>query len=504
MDRKLIAGERWSKPECRTILDRVDGFAHNLLVLSDVHLGSDLVHHAQPDAPKRARASERRKRDLIGFLDYYRAHPQGGRSWRLVIAGDFIDFAGMSVLPDAVYETAPTSEELAHGLGGARDHALAKLRLLMRHESEVMTSLANFIAAGNSLVIVRGNHDVDWHWEAVQEAFRDELKELSHFEPEKLEFAPWFYYEEGRIFIEHGHQYDAYCSFEHILNPVSPADPRRTVRSLSDILLRYVVRPTRGMTEAGHAAAGMLDYVRFGVSLGARGLFALTRRFAASTWALISLWREHVGEAAAWVEKEQDLRVRALSRAQKIQVDKLKALLRLQTPPITKSLLALLASVMLDRVLLGVVGLFALLAIALWAPSGLHTWLSAASAIGAILLLGYLWRRLRDTLEPSAELRERSARVARLFPAALVVMGHTHLPEKHAASDTTTYVNLGAWAEDDVEDGRRPNLPATRTHLVVADGGDRTPRAELLTWDDAGPTPFRPGASHATTSDEPG
>jgi UDP-2,3-diacylglucosamine pyrophosphatase LpxH len=472
----------------------VASFSHNLLVLSDVHLGSDLVHHAQPDAPQRARASERRKRDLTGFLDYYRTHPQGGRSWRLVIAGDFIDFVGMSVLPEAHYETEPTAEELMHGLGGAWDHALAKLRLLMRHEADVMTSLARFIAAGNSLVIVRGNHDVEWHWEAVQQAFRDELGSLARFAPEQLEFLPWFYYEEGRIFIEHGHQYDAYCSFEHVLNPVSPLDPRRTVRSLSDVLLRYIVRPTRGMTEAGHAAAGMLDYLRFAAKLGVRGMFMLARRFAASTWALIALWREHLSDAALRIQNEQEQRLRALGRAQKIQAEKLMALLRLQRPPITKSLFAIFASVMLDRVLLGLIGVLACLAIWLWAPSGLHAVASTALVVAALSTVGFLWRRLRDSLEPSAELRERSALVARLFPAALVVMGHTHLPEKHAASETTTYVNLGAWAEDDVEEGHRPNLPATRTHLVVAETEDK-PLAELYTWRDEGPTVFRPETS---------
>lgn len=466
-------------------------FPHNLLVLSDVHLGSDLVHHAQPNAPQRARASERRKRDLVGFLDYYREHRQGGQSWRLVIAGDFVDFVGMSVLPKAVYETEPTEEELAHGLGGAWDHAVTKLRLLMRHEVEVMTCLARFIAAGNSLVIVRGNHDVEWHWEAVQQAFRDELTALCEFDPQQLEFRPWFYYEEGRIFIEHGHQYDAYCSMEYILNPVSPADPRRTVRSLSDVLVRYIVRPTQGMTEAGHAAASIWDYLRFAARLGLRGMLQLARRFAASTWALISLWREHLSEAALLIQHEQERRLRALGRTHQIQLEKLTALLRLHRPPITKSLPAIFASVMLDRVLLSLVGLTTLLSIVHWAPTRVHGLGAAAAATLALLGLGRLWRRMRDTLEPSAELRERSALVARLFPAALVVMGHTHLPEKHAASDTTTYVNLGAWAEDDVEEGLQPNLPATRTHLVVAGAGDDAV-TELFTWRDEGPTVFRP------------
>ncbi|HWA77373.1 MAG TPA: metallophosphoesterase [Polyangiaceae bacterium] len=464
-------------------------FTHNLLVLSDLHLGSDLVHHAQPDAPRRARASQRRNRDLVGFLDHYREHPQGGRPWRLVIAGDFMDFAGMSVMPDVSYETAPTSEELAHGLGGAPDHTLAKLELLMEHEQSVMASLARFVAAGNSLVVVRGNHDVDWHWEPVQEAFRKKLLAHATFPEHQLEFAPWFYYEEGLVFIEHGHQYDPYCSFEHVLHPVSPFDPRRTMRSLSDVLLRYVVRPTRGMTEAGHAAAGILTYLRFAFGLGARGMLLLAKRFVAATRALIDLWQEHVSDATEWVRGEQERKLAVLGRLHRIQLDRLRGLLRLQRPPITKSLLALLASVMLDRVLLGALGVVAVLVVLLSVESTAIALSIVAAVVASLVGLGAAWRRLRDTLEPSAELRERSALVARLFPAAFIVMGHTHLPEKQPTTEHATYVNLGAWAEDEVEDGLVPNLPATRTHLLVTRVEDR-PVAELLAWHPNGPLPY--------------
>src|SRR5690348_7753546 len=109
--------------------------AFNLLALSDLHLGSDLVHHAQPDAPRRTPSSERRDRALVALLDWYRERPVEGQPWRLVIGGDFVDLTGMSVLPNpgerAENFTEPTGEELSHGLGGAADHALAKLRLVM-------------------------------------------------------------------------------------------------------------------------------------------------------------------------------------------------------------------------------------------------------------------------------------------------------------------------------------------------------------------------------------
>src|SRR5688572_9484826 len=63
---------------------------HNLLVLSDVHLGSELIFHVRPDAPRRTGVSERRDRDLIALLDWYRSHPVGQRPWRLLIGGDLI------------------------------------------------------------------------------------------------------------------------------------------------------------------------------------------------------------------------------------------------------------------------------------------------------------------------------------------------------------------------------------------------------------------------------
>lgn len=462
---------------------------HNLILLSDVHLGSDLVHHAQPDAPPRNPASERRNRDLAALFDWYREHPHDGRAWRLVIAGDFIDFAGMSVPYDLATETAPTEEERLHGLGNARDHTLAKIRLVMEHDVVVMQSLARFLAAGNSLVIVRGNHDVDWHWEEVQEEFRAGLARHAPVRRDQIEFAPWFYYEEGVVFVEHGHQYDAYCSYEHVLHPVLPSDPRRTVRSLSEILLRYVVRPTRGMSEAGHAAATLFDYLRFAFRLGVGGMLRLARRFVFATRALVALWREHLSEAAMRVRREHEARIEALSRMHRIHVERLKALTRLWRPPITRNLFAILAVVMLDRLLLALAGVFLVAACFIVIDDRSVAIAAAVASTAVLVALGAIWRRLRHSIEPSAELRERSALVARLFPAAFIVMGHTHLPETRPAAAQSTYVNLGAWAEEEAEDGNAPLLPATRTHLVLA-RAEEGPIAELLRWGQHGPEPF--------------
>jgi hypothetical protein len=93
---------------------------------------------------------------------------------------------------------------------------------------------------------------------------------------------------------------------------------------------------------------------------------------------------------------------------------------------------------------------------------------------------------------------ERAAHLARLFPAAFVVMGHTHVPVAVPAGDAT-YVNVGSWAED-VDDDADASADASRTataesptayraartHLVIRVRDDQ-PEAQFCTWEDAGP-----------------
>ena len=347
-----------------------------------------------------------------------------------------------------------------------------------------MQALADFLAAGNSLVIVRGNHDVEWHWRAVQRDFRRRLARLAPLTRGQIRFAPWFYYEEGLVYVEHGHQYDAACSYEHLLYPVSPADPRRTAHSLSDVLLRYVARPTPGMNESGHETATLADYLRFGVQLGAGGLLALARRFAAANGVLLRTWRESFGGAARWVKRIHDQRLRALGLSYRISAERLHGLARLQRTPSTHSLKAILQSVMLDQVLL-TLGALSLATVAV----ALLPWRLALPSAGSIIALLELVRRAsrrQRALEPSAVLRESSARVAKLFPAAFVVMGHTHLPEMRPSAEHTTYVNLGAWAPEQAFGEQNAPLCPTRSHFVlVADG--TTISAELRTWEGDGP-----------------
>ena len=448
--------------------------SESLLVLSDVHLGSDIAEGGK-NPTRRSREVDR---DLVRLLDHYRAQD---RTWRLVIAGDFIDFIGMTVRADDV-ATPLTDEEREHGLGSAADHARLKLRRVAERHREVFVALAAFVAAGHALTLVHGNHDIELYWEGVQADFRAILqRHQPAIDPARIEFAPWFYYRDGVAYIEHGHQYDPFCATAHVMAPLSPLDPRRLTRGFCDTLLRYVVRQTRGMSEHGHEHVGMLHYLGFAVRLGLAGTARLVLQFVLAIVELFRLRRAHWSDAAERLRADHELRVARLAGAMRDGPARLRALLSLQVAPITSSVRGILKSLLLDRMVAGGVA-FALGATAL----ALH-----ATVLVPLLLVAWLlvdrWLTAQRSVDPAQVMVDRAAQLARIFPAAFVVMGHTHTPVSVPAGEAT-YVNLGAWAEDEEAEPTH-SYRAPRTHLVIHIG-EQGPQAQFYAWDDSGPKPW--------------
>lgn len=459
----------------------------SLIVLSDVHLGSDL----NDGGPKR---SSRIDADLVRLVEHYREQEPAGRRWRMVIAGDFIDFIGMAISADeAEVETPLTDEEKEHGLGNAEDHARLKLRRVAARHADVFRALARFLEAGHAITLVHGNHDVELHWQAV----RDELAAalLEHASPgvdragflARIEHAPWFYWVGGLVYVEHGHQYDPFCAVDHIMAPLSPLHPRRLAQGFCEVLLRFVVRPTKGLSEHGHEAMGIADYLSFGLKLGVRGAFAVFIRFVRAILELFKLRRAHLSDAAVALREEHDHRMALLAEAKRIGLDRLRALVALQSPPVTRTIRGILASVLLDRIALALGASTVLCGLAvILTSSGQFLW-AAAVILGAWGLAHWHLMRQRKVC-PSDQLAERASHLARLFPAAFVVMGHTHIPVCQPALDgASTYVNVGSWSEDEHASSDEQRAP--RMHLVIhpREGG---PEGGLYKWDsEAGPRP---------------
>ncbi|MCA9602098.1 MAG: metallophosphoesterase, partial [Myxococcales bacterium] len=461
----------------------------NYIVFSDVHLGADLVQHVRPWTLKRLKQAARVDRDLCAMIDLYRAHADPEHPWRLVIAGDLVDFIGMSIAPEMGFEGELNDEEREYGLGSTEAQATAKMRAVAKRHGHVFEKLAGFVADGHAIALVRGNHDIDFHWASAQRAFiealvdhrpelSDDVDARTQFEA-RVEFFPWFFYVEGLLYVEHGHQFDAMCSYHHLLAPVSPLDPRRICWSFSDLLLRQIVRPTPGVGSEGHESRGIADYVRFGVSLGIRGAAKLFYRYVSATLSALGRWRAYVGEKAAAIQREHERQLDALAGRMRIGAEKFRAIAALWPRPVTSGGLPVLRSMFIDRMLflsaaatiVTVTGL--LIPAAYWAPLSLG--LLAMSA-------GYwVWSaraRHRD-VDPRVQMHLAASYSAKVLPSRYVVMGHTHEPVAERVADDVTYVNLGNWGVDDV-DGPPGDEPP-RTHLVLRWVGDRA-EAAFLKW----------------------
>lgn len=470
----------------------------HLLVFSDVHLGSDL-NDAGPHVPR----SQECDRDLAALIAHYRARARedGARDrWRIVIAGDLVDFVGMSIDPrdDEPLETELTDEERTNGVGSAEDHARLKLARVARRHADVFDALADFVADGHALSVLHGNHDIELHWDGLKADFRalvaaraPEAERASA--AERVEFVPWFFYREGVAYIEHGHQYDPFCSTRFVLSPVSPRDPRRVERGFSETLLRAIVRRTPGLKEHGHEDRGLGSYIGWGLGLGFAGSWGLVRRFFETVAELVHIQRAYRTPRGVALAEEHERHLDAMAERTGFGGDKLRRLASLHSPPISSTLLGVLGSVMLDRLAVGLVMTIALaLTLVLW-----RTGVIGSAGPWALGALAALWialhvalSRARGSVDPAAEMTRRVKDIAELFPAPYVVMGHTHVPLVHRSADVT-YINVGGWSEEapDEKDATAKPYRAPRTHLVIHDHPEGAV-AHLHAWDPTeGPKP---------------
>lgn len=457
----------------------------HLLVFSDVHLGSDL-NDAGPHVPRSAECD----RDLAALVAHYRAEAKPGERWRIVIAGDLVDFVGMSIDPtaDEALETELTAEERRNGVGSAEDHARLKLARVARRHADVFDALADFVADGHALSVLHGNHDIELHWDGLKADFRELVAARAPeaergAAAERVEFVPWFFYREGVAYIEHGHQYDPFCSTRFVLSPVSPRDPRRVERGFSETLLRSIVRRTPGLKEHGHEERGLTSYIGWGLGLGLAGSWGLVRRFFETIAELVHIQRAYGTARGAELAREHERHLDAMAERTGVGGDKLRRLAALHSPPISSTLLGVLGSVMLDRLAVGLVmTIAATVTLILWrlgVTGGATPWILGGVALAWVALHVAL-SRARGSVDPAAEMRRRVKDIAELFPAPYVVMGHTHVPVVHEVADVT-YINVGGWSEEAPDPSEPKPYRAPRTHLVIHDHPEG-PSAHLHAW----------------------
>jgi UDP-2,3-diacylglucosamine pyrophosphatase LpxH len=455
---------------------------HNLLAISDLHLGCDLKPGARP-----ARCGF--DAQLAGFLDYHAVRRGNGKPWRLILDGDIVDFVAITVTPgpgDAGFQIS--EEERQFGLGSEEAKSVWKLRQTFARHPEVFDALARFLQKGNFVHIVRGNHDAEFHWPAVQEEFKAGLAarlELTgsarrRFE-QRIQFHPWFYLEPGFFYAEHGNAHDRYSVQSAFFDPTGVRDALDL--PLSSKVLRYFANRYAEQTDLDEVDTwGVPEYIDWVLKAGnplriAADYFVMVWRVTYPVFVQsLKAWRRFARAADQAISRVDAHASSAHLRKAPGRFSGTEAqarqLLAIASRPAEESLFDSMQLFYLDRALLALLGLVGAF-LAVGSAHGLWAKLAAAVATGiAFAALNAVLARQRTT-DAHPLLKQAARRVAQLFEVKYVVMGHSHRVVDEPIGSGARYLNLGSWTN------ARIGFP----HVVVEDGV-----AELRYWKD-GPVP---------------
>ncbi len=463
----------------------------NLLVVSDLHLGDSL----RTAGVSSFRTLARLNRAFRRFLEHYGQHPVGGRPWKLVINGDMIDFLHAGVV-NVRSEAGEEASALSEGA------ALSWLETVMGRERRVFRALASFVARGHELVIITGNHDAQFHWSRVQLSLTErlidihvaslaregdthpsELGELRDTMRSRISFCPWFYYEKDVVYIEHGHQYDEFCSFEHVLSPIHSGfeeleDPisHRTYREFANLIGELDVHRIDKWTFG--------DYIQWLAGLAPRVIGRLAYTYFASVSWLVKTKRR-LSRVAKRGRREHLCRLKKMTRRFNLSEELLHRLDALRERPAGSRVFSGLRMLYLDRFVLLLL-IATVLAAVFFAPGSawIRSWSGLGVLLGALTTNCFLDRIRKVDSHP--KLIPIAHKVARLMKVPFVIFGHSHVPvasERQgstlssgegpkSAHPSSKYFNTGSWTA---------GLEKGLTHVCIL-RKDSEPVAELRRW----------------------
>ena len=138
---------------------------YNLLIISDLHLSEGRHPIKKKFSPNQDFFFDE---EFARFLTYYSDQNRWkDRQWRLIINGDFLDSLQVTSTANADKSLIP-KERPEYGLGCGEQETVYKLGIIMDGHWQFFHAFAKFIVDGNSVTIVKGNHDVEFHYKKVR------------------------------------------------------------------------------------------------------------------------------------------------------------------------------------------------------------------------------------------------------------------------------------------------------------------------------------------------
>lgn len=507
------------------------------LVVSDFHMTSGKNHSSGVWSPTEDFFWDNEFRD---FLTHYSA----AGSTTLIINGDLFDFLKVLVFPTPEemksYGISADDINLTYGLRCSEVTGTFQIDKIVDGHLVFFRALVDFMVAGNSVVVLKGNHDIQLYWEAVRERVYTRLEGLlppakAMIVRERLSFLPWCYYVPGLLFVEHGNQYEYTTSFRNFLNPELPIDYPGTGKQieldLSGFLVRYVLNRLKPIDPLSDSIRPQSKYFQmfwnahpflFVTTIGTTLRYilkAFTKARELTAGSAGAKYRRIVDENSSLISKEA-MRFSGGNGGGAVLLENKFRLFdaRKAEPVLTSGAWRFLWTEARTPLaaLLVVLPLYALSFIPNfngWADEAISAWdasfwksaLLALIALkvpqmAAVVLLGILliliYGRIRKkhrgaptgNLDITLKVRADASFIAQQLGVRFVTFGHTHYADVFRCSDQSWYFNTGTWMTIFSPEEQIYRDAHQFTFLKVENGD-----AELLRWnpDRKAPQPVR-------------
>ncbi|WP_437288866.1 hypothetical protein [Sorangium sp. So ce406] len=369
----------------------------------------------------------------------------------LVLNGDIFDLDAPRVIDN---------ESVVHDLPRTAEHAVPAMEAILRDHPIFVAAVGRVVADGHTVVFVAGNHDIQLTLPEVRDAVKrrivdaalDALSARGSDAPDRpgearraalearVVFRAWFHRTKDGVVVEHGNQYDSYCSYRYPMAPFGrkPGEIQPTMGSLVSRLLVSRMGYFNPHVDASFMLSGfgyLAHWARYYLFSG-RSLVLAFAVGALRTMIELVRRRDPCRRAL------RRAGLRAAARETGAPLPAVAKHARLFARPAEDCLGRVARELWLDRLGLVLVGILAALACLCWMPEGL----TAAALLAPTLLVAYECAVPKPTLDAVWQGVNRAARlVARAHGAKAVIFGHTHNPEG-SWEDGVFFGNTGSWS----------------------------------------------------------
>lgn len=408
------------------------------VVISDVHLaevepGNGLWMRYRQKAFSPTTELER-------MLDELRSRVSG-QDLELVFNGDIFDLDAPRVIDQ---------ESRFHNNPRDVEHSLPALQAILHDHPEFVNAVGRVVADGHSVVFIAGNHDVPLALPELKHALRDAIVQAALQQGASASVVAlraqvcvqsWLHKTTDGIVIEHGHQYDPYCSYRYPSSPFHKSTNRiqPTMGSLATRLLASRMGFFNPHVDDSCMMSGpgyVLHWFRY-------YMFSRHSLIAAWFFGAIRVLKELIVHRDPGDHGRLREHIRAAARETGVSLKAIAKHVRLFARPAEDRLRIVLRILWLDRVLLFSGAAIIGMVLAFLLPG---VWAAVGAFAPLVLAACYELSTPATQMQRVWESVMRCARhIAKVHRAKAVVFGHTHHSDA-TWEDGVFFGNSGSWS----------------------------------------------------------